>query len=183
MVMHWCMYAIWERNVVIGLHIFLFLWGFLFSADDLNFLSQTMICAARCYWRNVQSGPYHVNCIKDSELTDNEHGFSHALLWQETVSSCWISWDSHWPISLVCQGPSEWQQNPMVYLSATSPSFVSSANLLTHLLVHSIPLPRTLTKRLNSTSPSANPWGTPPMTGLLLDFMLLITSLWIWQFS
>lgn len=32
-------------------------------------------------------------------------------------------------------------------------------------------------KRLNRTRPSANPWGTPLVNGLQLDFMLLITSL------
>ncbi|KAK4827586.1 hypothetical protein QYF61_019488, partial [Mycteria americana] len=53
-------------------------------------------------------------------------------------------------------------------LSATAPSFVSSANLLK---VHSVPAFRTLIKILNRTGPSP------------LDFVPLITTLWAQLFS
>jgi len=36
---------------------------------------------------------------------------------------------------------------------------------------------------LNRTGPSIDPWGTPLVTGLQLDFMLLITSLRARPFS
>jgi len=43
-------------------------------------------------------------------------------------------------------------------MSATPPSFVSSANLLR---VHSIPSSRSSTKTLNQIRVSTDPWGTP----------------------
>ena len=61
--------------------------------------------------------------------------------------------------------------------TTTPPSFVSSANLLR---VHSVPLSRSLMKMSDSTSPSIDPWL---VTGLQLDFMVLITICYVWQFS
>jgi len=36
---------------------------------------------------------------------------------------------------------------------------------------------------LNGTGPSVGLWGTPAVTGLQLDFLLLITTLRGWLFS
>jgi len=57
---------------------------------------------------------------------------------------------------------------------------VSSANLLR---VHSVPSSRSLMKMLNRTGPSTDPWGTPLVSSLKLDFMSQITTLWGWLFS
>jgi len=42
---------------------------------------------------------------------------------------------------------------------------------------------RSLMKMLNRTGPGIDPWGTPLVTGLQPDFMLLITMLWAQPFS
>jgi len=64
--------------------------------------------------------------------------------------------------------------------AATPHILVSSANLLR---VHSVPPSRSLVKWLNGTGPSIDPWGTPLVTGLLLDFVLLITIVWAQSLS
>ena len=51
---------------------------------------------------------------------------------------------------------------------------LSSANLLR---VHSNSSSRLLMKKLNKTGPSTDPWGTPLVTGLLLDSAPLMTTL------
>lgn len=66
-------------------------------------------------------------------------------------------------------------RSPLVALFATGVtmavlSWVSSAVLLR---VHSIPLPMSLMKTLNSISPSMDPWGTPLITGFRLDIQPL----------
>lgn len=38
-------------------------------------------------------------------------------------------------------------------------------------------------KILNRTGPTIEPWGTQLVTGLQLDFMLLITTLWDYLFN
>ena len=58
-------------------------------------------------------------------------------------------------------------------VSATPPSFVSSANLLQ---VHSIPSSLSLMSKLNKTGPSTDPWGTPLVTSLQLDSAPLMTT-------
>ncbi|GAB0181629.1 hypothetical protein GRJ2_000628200 [Grus japonensis] len=49
--------------------------------------------------------------------------------------------------------------------------------------LHSAPSSRSLMKILNRTGPSIDPWTTPLVTGLQLDFVPLITTLWAWPFS
>jgi len=58
-------------------------------------------------------------------------------------------------------------------VSATPHTFGSSANLLR---VHSAPPSRSLPKMSNSHLLSTDAWGTPLVTGLLLDFVPLTTS-------
>ncbi|KAK4806792.1 hypothetical protein QYF61_005588 [Mycteria americana] len=65
-------------------------------------------------------------------------------------------------------------------ISATPPTFVSPANLLR---VHSAPSSRSLMKMLNRTGPSIDPWATPLVTGIQLDFVPLIATLWAQPFS
>lgn len=60
-------------------------------------------------------------------------------------------------------------------LSATPPSFVSSANSLRLL---SSPSSQWLMKMLNRTGPHTSPWGTPLVSCLQLDCRLLIWALW-----
>jgi len=59
-------------------------------------------------------------------------------------------------------------------VSATHPTFVSSANLLR---VRFILSSRSLMSKLNKTGPSTDPWGTPLVTGLQLDSAPLMTTL------
>ena len=65
-------------------------------------------------------------------------------------------------------------------VSATPRSLVSSAYFLR---VHSVTTSRSVMKMLNSMRSGINCWGTPLVTGLQLDFMLLITTHWAWQCS
>jgi len=58
-------------------------------------------------------------------------------------------------------------------VSVLPPSLASSVNLLG---VHSNTVARALTKMLNGTGPIIDPWGTPLVSGLQLDFVLLITT-------
>ena len=61
---------------------------------------------------------------------------------------------------------------------STAPhSLVSSVNLLR---VHSVPLSMLLTKRLNSTVPRTQPWGTPLVTGVHLDIEPLTATRSVW---
>lgn len=60
-------------------------------------------------------------------------------------------------------------------VSATSHTFLSSVNLLG---VHSVLLFRSLMKASNSVGPRTNPWSTPLLTCLQLDFMPLIITFW-----
>lgn len=57
---------------------------------------------------------------------------------------------------------------------ATPPSLVLWANWLRLCSVQS---PRLLIKMFNRVEPNIEPWGTPLVTGLQLDFMPLITTL------
>ncbi|KAK4831590.1 hypothetical protein QYF61_018350 [Mycteria americana] len=45
------------------------------------------------------------------------------------------------------------------------------------------PSSRSLMKMLNRMRPNIDPWATPLVTGLQLDFMPLTTTLWAWPFS
>lgn len=45
------------------------------------------------------------------------------------------------------------------------------------------PITRSLMMTLSSTGPTINPWGTPLVTDLQLDFVLLIITFWDWQLS
>lgn len=65
-------------------------------------------------------------------------------------------------------------------LSATPHSFVSSPNFLR---MQSVLSSMSLLKMLNIIGPSIDLLGTPLVTGIQGDFMLLITSLWAQQFS
>jgi len=56
--------------------------------------------------------------------------------------------------------------------SATPPSYVSSADLLR---AHSASLFRSSMKVLNRSGPTIDPWGTPLVTGLQLDFPQITT--------
>lgn len=47
--------------------------------------------------------------------------------------------------------------------------------------MHSVPSSRSLMKLLNSIGPIVDPWEAPVVTGLCLDFVLLITNLWAQQ--
>jgi len=64
--------------------------------------------------------------------------------------------------------------------SATPLSFVLSTDLLR---VHSAPSSRSLMKMLTRSGPAVDPWGTQLVTGLQLDFVWLVTSLWDRPFS
>jgi len=57
---------------------------------------------------------------------------------------------------------------------ATPPGFVLSANLLR---VDSVTSFRSLKSVLNSAGPSIYPCGTPVVTGVQMDFVLLFASL------
>jgi len=54
-------------------------------------------------------------------------------------------------------------------------NFLLSANLLRGM--HSVPSSPSFVKLINSVGPSIEPWGTPLMNGLQLDFVPLITTL------
>jgi len=62
---------------------------------------------------------------------------------------------------------------------ATSSNIVSPANMLR---VHSLPSSGSLMKRLSSIGPINDPWDAQLVTGLQLDFVPLITTIWAWQF-
>lgn len=64
-------------------------------------------------------------------------------------------------------------------VSTILPNFVLSSNLLR---LHSVQSSRPLMNVLNSIGPEVNFWGAPPVTGLCLDFRLLITILCDQQF-
>lgn len=59
-------------------------------------------------------------------------------------------------------------------------TFLSSVYLLS---VHSTALSRSLMSMLNRTGPRTSPLGTLLVTGLQLDFVPLITTLWVQSFS
>lgn len=61
--------------------------------------------------------------------------------------------------------------------ATTPPNFVSSANLLR---VHPVPVSRLLMKKSNSICHGTDPWL---VTGLRLDFVLLITTCYVHQLS
>lgn len=63
--------------------------------------------------------------------------------------------------------------------SATPPHLVLSAHLPS---VQSVPSSRSFVTGLNSIRGSIIPWGATPVTGLQLEFVLLITTLRVWQF-
>lgn len=65
-------------------------------------------------------------------------------------------------------------------VSAAPPSFASSENLVRCSLSHHF---RSLVKLLNSINPTNEPWITPLVTCLRLDFVLLITTRQAWPFS
>ena len=73
-----------------------------------------------------------------------------------------------------------WMAAQLCGVLVTCPSFVSSANLVR---LHSVPSSRSLMKVLNRTGPSIYSWGPLLVTGLQLDFVPLITTLWAWPFS
>lgn len=87
----------------------------------------------------------------------------------------------HIPISPspVCQ-KSLWMAANPSDLSTTSPSLVSYANLW---ISHWVPLSRPLTMLWVCTGPRIDPWATPLVTGLQVDFVPLITILWAHQFT
>lgn len=64
-------------------------------------------------------------------------------------------------------------------VSATALSFALSVKLLR---VNSATSSRLLQKTLKRISPSMDNWDTPLVTGPWLEFMPLITTLWIWPF-
>ena len=76
------------------------------------------------------------------------------------TSRCWNSWGSCQPISPACHGPPGCQHNPLAYQPL---------------------LP--LMKILNRIGPLMDPWGTLLLTGVQLDFVPLITTLWAQPFS
>lgn len=45
------------------------------------------------------------------------------------------------------------------------------------------PITKSLVMMLSSYHPTINPWGTSVVTEFQLDFVLLITTFWDWQFS
>ncbi|KAK4814241.1 LOW QUALITY PROTEIN: hypothetical protein QYF61_012737 [Mycteria americana] len=69
-----------------------------------------------------------------------------------------------------------WMTSHPSGVSTAPHSLVSSANLLR---VHSISLSMSLMKILNSTGPSTDPCGTPPITDLHLDIEPLTATLWM----
>lgn len=55
-----------------------------------------------------------------------------------------------------------------------STSFLTSANLL---MLQSVPSPKSVLNVLNSNATSIDPWHTPLVSGLQLDFVSLTTTL------
>ena len=87
------------------------------------------------------------------------------------------------PIQLSSLYRSYWIAAQPAGMSATPPSIVSWANFLR---VDSIPSSRSLTRMLNMIGPSYHLWTTLLVTGLQLDTMPPITTLWalpVSQFS
>lgn len=73
----------------------------------------------------------------------------------------------HWPVSAACQSPSEWQHNLSFH-------FCIVCRLALCLWSWSL-------KMLNSIGSTSDPWGTLLVTGLHLDFLPPVTTLWGWQ--
>ena len=72
-----------------------------------------------------------------------------------------------------------WMAAKLYGVLATSSNIVSPANMLR---VHSLPSSGSLMKRLSSIGPINDPWDAQLVTGLQLDFVPLITTIWAWQF-
>lgn len=90
------------------------------------------------------------------------------------ISLCWISLHSCWPISLY--NPSEWQYSRSI---SQFSSFVPFAILLIGAIS------RSFIKIFNSIYSIIQPWHYPVttqlVTGFWLDFVPLITTLWVQQ--
>lgn len=73
----------------------------------------------------------------------------------------------------------------MTLWMAAKPSSVSTTLLsfVSLLRVHSFPTSRSLLKMLRSIGPVIIPWHTPVMTGSRLNFLMMITILWVQLFS
>ena len=123
----------------------------------------------------VHLDPQVIFCKAAFQTVGTQHILVHGVI----IWTGWTSWGSCVPISPACQSPCGWEHNLLV-LSGTPPCFVSSEDLLR---VHSGPSSRSLMKMLSSIDPSVCSWDAPLETGLQMDFMLLITSLWAQEFS
>jgi len=91
------------------------------------------------------------------------------------TSLCWTSQGSCLPISPACQDPSS---TPTWYVS-----YFFQFYIICKLAERTAcPILWSLIKRLSNTGPSIDAWGTPIVTDLQLDFVLLITTLRACQF-
>lgn len=69
------------------------------------------------------------------------------------------------------------------FFSTLAAHMIVLADAIFHVLrAQYVSLPRLLMKILNNISLSIEPWGTPLASGVQLDFMPLITTLWAQQF-
>lgn len=82
---------------------------------------------------------------------------------------CWTPWGSHGLTPQASQDHSGWNSFPWLYL------------LIWKLSVSKIPLCISLEKALNSTGPSMDSAGTPPLMGWChLDIEPLTVTFWMW---
>ena len=132
----------------------------------------------------VQQGPQILFCKAALQQLSSQHVLMqgiippHAGAWLG-ISLFWSWWDSCWPISPDYCGPSAGQQTPLVHLPLLSVLHPLQICWGCNLSCYSW----SLTDLLNHTWPSINPRDPPLVTGLQLDFLQLITTLWAQQFS
>lgn len=90
------------------------------------------------------------------------------------TSSCWSSWASCWTFSPACCGSTGWQNDLLA--CQPLPPVVFSANWLR---LRSTPSSRSLMKMLRRTRPNIQGRCTLTATGLQLDSVSRITTLWV----
>lgn len=95
------------------------------------------------------------------------------------ISLCWTLYDSYLPISPACWGPSKWQHSHLVY--PTTPPIFFVACKLADSSLH--PLVKVINEDVKTELAPYGLLGYTTSDWLLIDSMLLISTLWIRQFS
>lgn len=89
------------------------------------------------------------------------------------TSSCWTSWGSCWPVSPACQGSCGWQKDQR-FMSHFSQFGVTCKPESTLCFTIQI-----INGNVKKVHPAAVLWVTPLVICLQLDFLPLVTTLWV----